>query len=82
MADNHYRFQALLYTLSIDRYLRQRVDGYRRSTHLGAAIYLFVRAVGIAPQSAPRAGIWTERFDDALLDAVEAALSADAREAA
>jgi len=82
MADNHYRFQALLYTLAIDRYLRQRVDGYRRSTHLGAAIYLFVRAVGIAPQSAPRAGIWTEHFDDALLDAVGAALAADAREAA
>jgi exodeoxyribonuclease V beta subunit len=82
MADNHYRFQALLYTLAIDRFLRQRVDGYRRSTHLGAAIYLFVRAVGIAPQSAPRAGIWTERFDDALLDAVDAALAADAREAA
>jgi exodeoxyribonuclease V beta subunit len=72
----------LLYTLAVDRYLRQRVDGYRRSTHLGAAIYLFVRAVGIAPQTAPGAGIWSERFDDALLDAVDATLAADAREAA
>lgn len=70
MTDSHYRFQALLYTVAVDRYLRQRVSGYRRSEHLGEAIYLFVRATGIAPQ-APRAGLWTHRFDEALLDAVE-----------
>ncbi len=78
MAANHYRFQALLYTIAIDRYLRQRVAGYRRDCHLGAAIYLFVRAVGLAPY----AGIWSERFDDALLDAVDAVLAADASEVA
>ena len=78
MADNHYRFQALLYTIAVDRYLRQRVPGYQRGSHLGAAIYLFVRAVGLAPY----AGTWSERFDDALLDAVDAVLAADANEAA
>ncbi|MFC4821714.1 UvrD-helicase domain-containing protein [Dokdonella ginsengisoli] len=70
MTDSHYRFQALLYTVAVDRYLRQRVAGYRRGEHLGEAIYLFVRAVGIAPE-APRAGLWTHRFDEALLDAVD-----------
>jgi exodeoxyribonuclease V beta subunit len=70
MTDSHYRFQALLYTVAVDRYLRQRIAGYRRSEHLGEAIYLFVRATGIAPQ-VPRAGVWTHRFDEALLDAVE-----------
>jgi exodeoxyribonuclease V beta subunit len=77
MARDHYRFQALLYTIALERYLRQRVDGYRRDRHLGAAIYVFMRAVGIDPGAAPRAGLWSERFDDALLDAVDAALAAD-----
>jgi exodeoxyribonuclease V beta subunit len=76
MAHDHYRFQALLYTIALDRYLRQRIDGYRRDRHLGEAIYLFVRAVGIAPGTAPRAGIWSERFDDVLIAAVDAAFAA------
>jgi len=81
MADDHYRFQALLYTVAVDRFLRQRVAGYRRD-RLGEAIYLFVRAVGIAPAVAPRAGIWTQRFDDALIDAVDGVLAGDGRQAA
>ena len=75
MADDHYRFQALLYTVALDRYLRQRLADYRRAEQLGAPIYLFVRAVGIAPDVAPRAGIWSQRFDDALIEAVDAALA-------
>jgi exodeoxyribonuclease V beta subunit len=71
---HHYRFQALLYTVAVDRYLRQRLPHYRRAGHLGETIYLFVRASGIDPR-APRAGIWTHRFDDALLDAVDRVLA-------
>ena len=81
MADDHYRFQALLYTVAVNRFLRQRIPGYRRE-RLGEAIYLFVRAVGIAPDVAARAGIWTQRFDDALIDAVDAVLAGDGRQAA
>ena len=51
--------------------LRQRLPGYRRAEHLGEAIYLFVRAVGLAPE----AGIWRHRFDHALIDAADAALA-------
>jgi len=51
--------------------LRQRLPGYRRERHLGEAIYLLVRAVGLAPE----AGIWRHRFDDALIDAADAALA-------
>ena len=69
-----YRFQALLYTVALDRYLRQRMRSYRRDRHLGEAIYLFVRAVGLAPGI----GAWTQRFDDSLIGAVDAALAADA----
>jgi exodeoxyribonuclease V beta subunit len=59
--------------------LRQRLSGYRRERHLGGAIYLFVRAVGLAPE----AGVWRHRFDDALIDAADRVLaSQDAREIA
>jgi exodeoxyribonuclease V beta subunit len=81
MADDHYRFQALLYTVAVDRFLRQRIAGYTRD-RLGEAIYLFVRAVGIAPDVAPHAGIWTRRFDDTLIDAVDAVLAGEGRVAA
>ncbi|MEO7062324.1 MAG: UvrD-helicase domain-containing protein [Dokdonella sp.] len=72
MDAHHYRFQALLYTIAVERYLRQRIVDYQRDQHLGEAIYLFVRAVGLAPG----AGVWRHRFDDALLDAVDAVFSA------
>jgi exodeoxyribonuclease V beta subunit len=68
-----YRFQALLYTVAVDRYLRQRLPGYRRSEHLGEAIYVFVRAAGLAPG----AGVWAQRFDDALIEIVDRALGGD-----
>jgi exodeoxyribonuclease V beta subunit len=70
MDAHHYRFQALLYTIAVDRYLRRRLPRYDRATHLGEAIYVFVRAAGLAPG----AGVWTQRFDDALLEAVDRAL--------
>ncbi|GAA0718665.1 UvrD-helicase domain-containing protein [Dokdonella soli] len=70
MDAHDYRFQALLYTVAVDRYLRQRVPNYERDRHLGEAVYLFVRAVGLAPG----AGVWRHRFDSALLDAVDHAL--------
>ncbi|MDI3262151.1 MAG: UvrD-helicase domain-containing protein [Fulvimonas sp.] len=77
MDAHHYRFQALLYTLALDRYLRRRVPRYARSQRLGEAVYLFVRAAGLAP----RAGLWRQRFDEALLDAVDRALGAPAEAA-
>lgn len=71
MDAHQYRFQALLYTVAVDRMLRQRLAGYRRERHLGEALYLFVRAVGLAPD----AGIWRHRFDDALIAAADATLA-------
>jgi exodeoxyribonuclease V beta subunit len=71
MKQENYDLQALLYTVALDRFLRQRIRGYDRNLHLGDTIYLFVRAAGLAP----RAGVWRQRFDDGLLDAVDAALA-------
>lgn len=70
MMHANYPFQALLYTVALERHLRLRLPGYRRDRHLGDVWYLFVRAAGLAPG----AGIWRHRFKDGLLDAVDQAL--------
>ena len=72
MDQHQYRLQALLYTVAVDRYLRQRLPGYRRADHLGDTLYVFLRAAGLAPG----AGVWAHRFDDALVDAIDRVLGA------
>lgn len=71
MQQHHYSFQALMYVLALDRYLDERIDDYQRKDHLGGAIYLWVRAVGLDDQ----AGIWRRRFPDALVADLQALLS-------
>ncbi len=72
MDANHYRFQALIYTIATDRYLRQRLGvNYDRRTRLGECVYLFLRAAGLGGD----AGIWRQRFDDDLIAAVDAAFA-------
>jgi exodeoxyribonuclease V beta subunit len=44
MLREHYPLQALLYLVALHRYLRWRQPGYRPDTHLGGAMYLFLRA--------------------------------------
>ncbi|MCO5054526.1 UvrD-helicase domain-containing protein [Thermomonas sp.] len=83
MRDTHYRFQALLYTIATERYLRARLgDTYRRETHLGDCWYLFIRAVGLNLPDGTPCGVWHHRFNDGLLDAVQAALGLPLQEAA
>ncbi|THD08214.1 UvrD-helicase domain-containing protein [Metallibacterium scheffleri] len=67
MHEHHYPLQALLYTLALHRLLRQRLPGYDYARHMGAALYLFVRALDLAPQ----AGVWRQRFDAALVQALD-----------
>jgi exodeoxyribonuclease V beta subunit len=76
---SHYRFQALLYTLALDRYLAQRLGtGYRRSEQLGECVYLFLRAAGLrAAGLAADVGIWRQRFADALIEAAQDALAGE-----
>ena len=76
MDASHYRFQALLYTVALHRLLRLRLGArYRMAEHLGAPVYLFLRAVGLAPGHG--LGVWSRRFPDALVEAVDAALAGD-----
>ena len=71
MDKSNYRFQALIYSVAVDRFLRQRISGYERARHMGDCWYVFIRAVGLAPG----AGVWRHRFSDVLLDAVDRELA-------
>jgi exodeoxyribonuclease V beta subunit len=63
MAEHFYPLQALLYTLALHRYLRQRLRDYSPERHLGDSVYLFLRGVGLAPGT----GVWRRRWPAALI---------------
>jgi exodeoxyribonuclease V beta subunit len=71
MAEHHYPLQALLYTVALHRYLRQRMDGYMAERQLGDSWYLFVRALGLAPGL----GVWRRRWPAALIEALDDAFA-------
>ena len=83
MAEHHYPLQALLYTVALHRYLRQRMDGYTAEQHLGDSWYLFVRAIGLDAVEKPGLGVWRHRWPSALIEAMDnafaGATSIDAR---
>lgn len=68
MRAHHYPLQALLYSVAVHRYLRQRLRGYEPQRHLGESWYLFVRALGLAPA----AGVWRRQWPPALIEALDA----------
>jgi exodeoxyribonuclease V beta subunit len=47
MCRAHYPLQALFYLVALHRYLRWRQPGYDPGTHLGGALYLFVRGMAV-----------------------------------
>ncbi len=67
-----YRWQALLYAIAVRRYLARRQRQVAAPLRLGDTLYLFLRAVGLAPG----AGVWRHRFDDDFLAAVDALFAA------
>jgi len=71
MRAHHYDLQALLYTVALHRYLRQRLRGYAPERHLGESWYLFVRAVGLDAA----AGIWRRRWPPGLIASLDAAFA-------
>ena len=75
MAEHHYPLQALLYTVALHRYLRQRMDGYTAERHLGDSWYLFVRAIGLEPAERPGLGVWHHRWPTALIKALDDAFA-------
>ena len=77
MGDHAYRWQALLYAVAVRRYLARRQRADAQPLRLGDVIYLFVRAVGLAPGS----GVWRHRFAPDFLNAVDALFATSAAEA-
>jgi exodeoxyribonuclease V beta subunit len=75
MAEHHYPLQALLYTIALHRYLRQRMDGYTAEKYLGDSWYLFVRAVGLDAAEKPGLGVWRHRWPTALIEALDDAFA-------
>lgn len=75
MAEHHYPLQALLYTVALHRYLRQRMDGYTAKNHLGDSWYLFVRAIGLDVDGEKGLGIWRHRWPTALIEALDDAFA-------
>ncbi|MEU4361472.1 UvrD-helicase domain-containing protein [Promicromonospora sp. NPDC023987] len=83
MLHSHYPLQALLYGAVLHRYLRWRLRGYDPETHLGGALYLFVR--GMAGPDTPDAdgspaGVFSWRTPAPLLVALSDLLDGAAGE--
>jgi exodeoxyribonuclease V beta subunit len=70
MNEHHYYLQYLLYSLSLHRYLKQRLPGYDYTQHFGGVFYLFLR--GIAPEHEPGTGIFFDRPEFTLIQALDA----------
>ena len=71
MRAHHYPLQALLYTVALHRYLRDRLRDYSPTRHLGGSWYLFLRAVGLQAG----AGVWRRHWPVALIEELDAAFA-------
>jgi len=71
MADSAYYLQYVLYTLALHRYLRWRLPDYQYTRCFGGVFYLFLR--GMVPDR-PHLGVYADRPQQALIDALDAAL--------
>ena len=83
MDRHHYHLQYLLYTVALHRYLRTRMQNYAYASHIGGALYLFVRGVRPAWMRADgaAAGVYACRPSAALIEELSALLD-DARSVA
>jgi exodeoxyribonuclease V beta subunit len=73
MADSEYDWQALLYLVALQRWLRSRLGaGYDFDTHVGGVRYLFCRGLDL---DVPGQGVHALPFTRELVDAVDAVLA-------
>ncbi len=68
MESNLYTLQYLLYTVALNRYLEQRVEGYSYESHFGGVLYVFLRGVNAAEGEG--AGFFRERPSWELIEAL------------
>jgi exodeoxyribonuclease V beta subunit len=67
MREHNYGLQYWLYSLVLDRYLRQRLPGYEYGRHFGGVKYLFVRGMEV---ELPGAGVFEDLPDLGMLEAL------------
>jgi exodeoxyribonuclease V beta subunit len=73
MAAHHYYLQYHLYTVALHRYLSLRLGSYDYERHFGGVYYLFLR--GLAPDTAPRLGVFADRPAREVVEGLSALLS-------
>ena len=78
MDRHHYHLQYLLYAVALHRYLRMRRPDYRFASHMGGALYLFVRGVRPAwvTGEGGAAGVFAGCPPEALVEELSALLDA------
>jgi exodeoxyribonuclease V beta subunit len=64
--DARYDLQYVIYLLALHRLLKARLPDYDYDTHIGGAVYLFLRGC-----DAPGAGAFVERPDKALIESLD-----------
>ena len=69
MLERRYDLQALLYSLALHRYLRQRLPDYDYKQHFGGYFYLFLRAM--RPASGATRGVYFDCPSQAQIDALD-----------
>ncbi len=69
MVRDHYLLQYHLYSVALHRLLRARLPGYEYDRHFGGVYYLFLR--GVAPEEMDGAGIYYDRPNLRLLNALD-----------
>jgi exodeoxyribonuclease V beta subunit len=77
MSEHDYHLQAILYTLALHRWLRQKLPDYQYEKHVGGAYYLFLRGMS---EQRPVSGVYHILPDKHLilaLDALFAGISMD-----
>ncbi|HFD87424.1 MAG TPA: hypothetical protein ENJ35_07100, partial [Gammaproteobacteria bacterium] len=67
MTAHHYPLQALIYSLALHRFLRQRLPDYQPETHFGGVFYLFTRGMRESESS----GAWYRKLDREVLNALD-----------
>jgi exodeoxyribonuclease V beta subunit len=72
MAEKRHDVQLALYLLALHRHLRQRLPDYDYDTHVGGALYVYLRGTG-----EPGRGVYHEKPSRELIEALDA-LFADA----
>lgn len=84
MAEHGYHLQALLYTVALHRWLRQRLGArYSYDSHLGGHLYLFLRGMDGGQQRGQDgacSGVFVDRWPREVVEALDQALWPQARD--